>query len=56
VENPPTIVGMLIAAAPDNTGDFTITGNSDSSYRGTVHIPEGEIIAIGNSGFMGLSS
>ena len=56
VDAPPAIPGMLIASAPDNTGTFTITGNSDSSYRGTVYIPNGTIESIGNSDLMGLKS
>lgn len=56
VDRPPAIRGMLIYAAVDNTSTFTITGNSDSLYRGTVYIPAGVINSIGNSSMTGLQS
>lgn len=49
-ELPPAIRGMLMYAAPGNTGTFTLYGGATSNYRGTVYIPDGAIDAHGGGG------
>jgi len=41
--------GMLIYLAHNNTGNITLTGNSDSTYIGTVYAPDGDIVLNGTS-------
>jgi hypothetical protein len=55
LDQSPAVRGLLMYAAPGNTNDFTITGNSSSVYQGTVYIPDGSITALGNSGLANFS-
>jgi hypothetical protein len=47
---PPAIRGLLMYAAPGNTGTFELYGGATSNYRGTVYIPDGSIDAHGGGG------
>jgi hypothetical protein len=42
-----SIAGLLMYAAPGNTGGFTIYGGANSNYTGTIYIPDGTIDAHG---------
>jgi len=48
-ENSSAIPGLLIYLAEGNTGEASILGTGDSSYRGTVFAPDGDI-EVGGTG------
>ena len=49
----PAIPGMLIYMAEGNTSIITLSGNSTSSYIGTIYAPDGTIKLIGNTDLTG---
>jgi hypothetical protein len=46
----PAIAGVLIYLAEGNNGLVTLTGNSESSFEGTIYAPSGTIEAYGAAG------
>jgi Flp pilus assembly protein TadG len=55
-DQPPAVRGLLMYAAPGNTSNFDITGNSATTFRGTIYVPDGSITAVGNSGMAAMES
>jgi hypothetical protein len=50
---PPSIKGMLIYLAVGNTSEAIIRGDADSTYRGTVYAPSGDIEVGGGASALG---
>lgn len=46
----PGVTGLLVSAAPGNTGEIALLGNPASSYTGTIYAPDGEIEVGGTAG------
>ncbi len=45
----PAIPGVLFYLAPGNTSSVELEGNSDSSYVGTIFVPDGDIVLTGGN-------
>lgn len=55
-ENPPALRGLLMYTAPGNNSTFTIAGNNNTQYVGTIYVPTSTISAVGTSGMPALQS